>query len=212
MDGVINVWFDFGCPFSYLLRRVLSKPLAESGTRACWHARDAESGVLKEPVTAARIWKHSVRPLAGRLGVAVSDLAPRPVSTRLAVQGYQYALDRGRGCAYREQVFSAFFARAQDVSRAKVLAEAAGRAGLDPEHFEAVAGSRYYLDRHLAAAARCPSVRTTPTLGIGDYVLEGVPGDAQLARLLAANARSWAGGRRVLSEGVIFDMTQRRVQ
>ncbi|MEU5160237.1 DsbA family protein [Streptomyces sp. NPDC020875] len=203
MAVAIEVWFDFGCPFSYLLRRALPDELAGTGARVSWHACTIDRGVLSDPVWAARVWRHSVRPLAGRLEVAVDRKPPCAVATRAAALGHRYAVDHGRGDEYTERVFTAFFTRSQDIGDPGVLARAAAEAGLDRDDFTAAVGSRLHAHRRpgapAPAPARRPPVRLTPTIDIGGYRLEGFPTEGQLVRLVAAaeRDRSAAAGTRL---------------
>ncbi len=55
-------------------------------------------------------WKRSVYPLAERLGVEIKlpTVSPQPY-TNLAFQGLEFAKDRGKGDAFNDAVFRAFF-------------------------------------------------------------------------------------------------------
>ncbi|MFE0776496.1 DsbA family protein [Streptomyces sp. NPDC058861] len=188
MTAVIDAWFDFGCPFSMLTRRLLAAEFGDFGPAVRWYPHEAPGGA-RNRLPAARVWERGVRPLADRLGVPVHREPPPPAPTRLALQGYHYAVDRGRGSAYSDQVFDAYFRERLDIADPGVLAGAAGRAGLDPERFLAAVDSPRYAQRHRTAVARWPSVRTTPTVVSGGYRVEGVPNAVQLARIVALSGR-----------------------
>lgn len=188
---MIDAWFDFGSPLSMLARHLLYAEIGNRGTPIRWHPHEGGDGV-RDSAWLAQVWDRSVRPLADRLGVRVSTAPPRPTSTRLALQGYQYALDQGRADAYGEQVFHAHFVERLDISEPQSLEAIARRAGLDPKLFSAAAASAHYAKRHLAAVSQWP-VRVTPTVVCGGYRIEGVPTKAQLVKLAAASARSRAG-------------------
>ncbi|MEU3598928.1 DsbA family protein [Streptomyces sp. NPDC006798] len=215
MAVAIEVWFDFGCPFSYLLRRALPNELAGTGARISWHACAIERGVLSDPVWAAGVWEHSVRPLAGRLEVEVHRKPPCAVATRPAALGHRYAVDRGRGDEYTERVFTAFFTRSQDIADPGVLARAAADAGLDRDDFTTTVGSRLHAHRGAGTPApvRRPPVRLTPTIDVGGYRLEGFPADGQLVGLVAAaeRDRSAAAGTR-LPGGSVLKVSQGDVE
>jgi predicted DsbA family dithiol-disulfide isomerase len=200
---MIDAWFDYTSPLSMLTRHLLSAKLGNSGTRIRWHPADGGYEAL-DPVWFTQAWDRSVRPLAERLGVRVNAVPPRPTSARLALQGYQYALDQGLAEAYSDQVFHAYFVQRADIGEPQALGMAAHRAGLDPERFRSAATSAHYAERHRAAVTQSPPVRVTPTVMCGGYRIEGVPNDAQLARLVAASATSRA---RVDSPRVAVDRT-----
>ncbi len=188
MTAVIDAWFDFGCPFSMLTRRLLAAEFEDFGPAVRWYPHEA-AGAARNRLPAARVWESGVRPLADRLGVPVHREPPPYAPTRLALQGYHYAVDRGRGAAYCDQVFDAYFRERLDIAEPVVLSGAAGRAGLDPERFLAAVDSPRYARRHRTAVARWPSVRTTPTVVSGGYRVEGVPNPVQLARLAALSGQ-----------------------
>jgi predicted DsbA family dithiol-disulfide isomerase len=185
---MIDAWFDFRSPLSMLTRHLLTAELGNSETRVRWHPSEGGDEAW-DPAWFAQTWVRSVRPMAERLGVRVNAAPPRPTSTRLALQGYQYALDQGRADAYSEQVFHAYFAESLDIGEPQALGMVAGRAGLDPERFGVAAASTRYAERHLAAVSQWPPVRVTPTVVCGGYRIEGVPNKAQLAKLVAASTR-----------------------
>jgi predicted DsbA family dithiol-disulfide isomerase len=185
----IDSWFDYGCPSSMITRHFLTEELSGSGVQVRWHPHEGRSGAW-DPVWSAQYWDRSVRPLADRMGVRVSPVAPAVTSTRLALQGYQYAADHGRADAYSDQVFSARFTEGQDIADLAVLAEAARRAGLDPERFGAAARSPHYVRRHLEAVTPRRSVRIAPTVVADGYRVEGVPTGAQMAKLIALSRSS----------------------
>ncbi|MFE2922818.1 DsbA family oxidoreductase [Streptomyces goshikiensis] len=185
----IDSWFDYGCPSSMITRHFLTEELAGSGVQVRWHPHESRCGAW-DPVWSAQRWDRGLRPLADRLGVRVSPVAPANTSSRLALQGYQYAADQGRGDAYSDQVFSARFTEGQDIADLAVLAEAARRAGLDPERFRAAVRSPYYVRRHQEAATPRRSVRIAPTVVADGYRVEGVPTGAQMAKLIALSRSS----------------------
>ncbi|GAA3061425.1 hypothetical protein GCM10020254_01550 [Streptomyces goshikiensis] len=71
-----------------------------------------------------------------------------------------------------------------------MLAEAARRAGLDPERFRAAVRSPYYVRRHQEAVTPRRSVRIAPTVVADGYRVEGVPTGAQMAKLIALSRSS----------------------
>lgn len=184
--AMIDAWFDYRFPLSMLTRHLLTRELGDTGLQARWHPSECADDTW-DPAWLARAWDRSVRPLAERLGVRVHTAPPRPASTRLALHGYQYALDEGRADAYNDQVFHARFAQRLDIGDPQTLRMIAFRAGLEPDRFIAAASSPHYAERHRAAVGKWPPVKVAPTLVCRGYRIEGVPSPAQLARLVAAS-------------------------
>jgi len=61
-------------------------------------------------------------------------VVPRPY-TRLAFEGWYYACEKGKGEAYNDLVYRAYFVEEKDIGKIDVLAELAQRAGLNGEEF-----------------------------------------------------------------------------
>src|SRR6476661_8515023 len=78
-----------------------------------------------------RAWQQSVYPIARRMGVpiALPPVSPQP-HTHLALEGYQYAREHGKGNDYNHRVLEAFFVEGRDIGDVGVLA---GEVGLDED-------------------------------------------------------------------------------
>lgn len=185
MVNTIDFWFDYTCPFSLLTYRVLGDTFGGSSMRVRCHPHERPRARSSEPLTPRHVWDHSVRPLSERVGLTLGDCPPMSApATRLAFQGYQYARDQGRGRAYSDQVFSAYFSDHLDIEGLPVLTRAAQRAGLDPRRFGEAAVSEHYAARHLAALEETgATVELTPTIIAGTRRIEGVPTSEQIQRL-----------------------------
>ena len=77
-----------------------------------------------------RAWKHSVYPLAAKLGITMT-MPPVQPRTRLAHQAAHWARARGRFDDYHQALFRAFFERGEDIGQVPVLARLAADLGLD---------------------------------------------------------------------------------
>lgn len=75
---------------------------------------------------------------------------PRPY-TRLAFEGWYYACDHGRGEAYNDLVYRAYFLDEQDIGEISVLRGIAVQSGLDGDDFTAALSSGIYTAREREA-------------------------------------------------------------
>jgi predicted DsbA family dithiol-disulfide isomerase len=72
----------------------------------------------------------------------------RPFSrSRLALEGAEFAAEAGKADAYRDAVYHAYWEEDRDIADKAVLAEVAGRVGLDVPAFLAALENRTYRDR-----------------------------------------------------------------
>lgn len=93
-------------------------------------------------------WAAGLVPDAKRLGMDVHFppcVVPRPY-THLAAEGFLYARERGKGDAYNEAVFAAYFTEEQDIGKLEALKKAAEEAGLDGAEFEAAMEAGTYAE------------------------------------------------------------------
>ncbi|WP_051969442.1 DsbA family oxidoreductase [Kitasatospora azatica] len=189
MAITIDAWFDYRSPLSMLTGRLLCEAVAAADdVELRWHPHEGGEGQVWAGLPSSKVWEHSVRPLAARLGVPVAQARPADLPhTRLAWRGYQFACEQGRASLYNEQIFAARFEEGLDLGDPAVLVRVAWRSGLDPEEFRSALGTERYLHQHLAALAEQPvgaPIRLTPTVVVGGRRIEGVPSGEQLERLI----------------------------
>lgn len=108
-------------------------------------------------------WKHSVYPLAERLGVKMR-LPPLQPRSRLAHQAAHWARGQGRFEDYNAAVFRAFFERGEDIGDMGILAGLAAELGLAGDAL------RQALERREFEQSVLEDEQTAATLG-----LRGVP-------------------------------------
>lgn len=152
---------DYVCPYCLVAKEALKQALAETGIEAeitwqpfeltpesnrqvdTWHdeARKARYQILRKP--------------CAELGLDMKlppKVIPRPY-TRLAFEGWYYACEQGRGEAYNDLVYQAYFMEEQDIGEIGVLASLARRAGLDAGAFTAALENGVYSKAEQEAAA-----------------------------------------------------------
>jgi len=147
----IEIWSDIVCPFCYLGKRRLEKALEDFPGRdevnVTWKSFQLHPGLKARPGLGLETY------LAERKGWSLSQI--RATHDRLAKAGAELGLDyrfekaviadtfdahrliqlanaEGKGEDMEERLFRAYFTEGRDLGEAKVLAELAGEAGIDP--------------------------------------------------------------------------------
>jgi predicted DsbA family dithiol-disulfide isomerase len=190
----IKIYSDFVCPYCFFGEVVLQKALQglEKNVQIEWvpfELRPYPTPTLKpEDDYLQNTWRDSVYPMAERLGVelVLPKVSPQPY-THLAFEGYQYALEQGKGEAYTHRMFTAFFQEEQDIGDVDVLTRLAGEIGLEEQEFREALASRKYREAHQQAlrhAYKEAGIQAVPTFIIGDKVVRGLVREEDLRRLI----------------------------
>ncbi|WP_349408892.1 DsbA family protein [Pseudalkalibacillus sp. SCS-8] len=130
-------------------------------------------------------WKHSVKPLAEKLGVEM-NFPPVQPRTQLAFEGFQYAKENGKANEYNHRMLKAFFVEGMDLGDIDVLVKLAEEVGLDPDGYREAVESRKYRESHQAALAEAAQrdIRAVPTFFIGERKLQGLYPADRLAQII----------------------------
>lgn len=185
----IQVWSDYVCPFCMLAEGPLEEAVEGLDVEIEWKPfelrAEPKPTLRPEDPYLPEIWKRAVYPMARRLGVDITlpTVSPQPY-TRLAFEGWQFAVEHGLGDAYNQRMFRAFFQESLDLGRLDVLVGLAEEIGLDgPAYRKALEDGTYY-ERHQDALrdAEANRVQAVPTILVGDTRLEGVPSTAQIRK------------------------------
>lgn len=143
---------DYVCPYCLVAKDALSRALEKMGVQA--HITYQPHELTPEPKERVDTY-HDQRRRAGyqvlvepcrQLGLDMKlppKVIPRPY-TRLAFEGWFYACDHGKGDAYNDLVYRAYFIREQDIGDIDVLTALAKQVGLEEGDFrEALESGRY---------------------------------------------------------------------
>jgi len=187
----VRVWSDFVCPYCMLAEEVLQDAAQGLDIEMVWEPfelRPYPTPTLKpEDEYLPEVWKHSVYPLAEHLKVPISlpTISPQPY-TRLAFIGFQYAQEQGRGNAYVQAVFKAFFQHNLDIGQKEVLLDIAHEAGLNRLAFAEALESEPYAAKHERALqdAQAFDVTAVPVILVGGQKFVGLPEKQALRRAL----------------------------
>lgn len=195
---------DYVCPYCLVAKEALYQALAamELEANITWQPHE----LTPEPRERVDTY-HDARRRAGyqvlvepcrQLGLDMKlppKVIPRPY-TRLAFEGWYYACDHGRGEAYNDLVYRAYFIEEQDIGEIAVLAALAQRAGLDAADFTAALEQGTYTAREKEATQYTREVlkpKGVPTLYIdGREVHLADYTKAEMLRIL--NDATFAGG------------------
>ncbi len=102
------------------------------------------------------------------------NVNPRPV-TRLAFEGWHYALEQGKGDEYADLMYRAYFVEEKNIGEIEVLKELAERIGLNGEEYVKVIESGKYTETVLAkdnASRNELKVKGVPTIYIDGTPIE----------------------------------------
>jgi len=102
------------------------------------------------------------------------NVNPRPV-TRLAFEGWHYALEQGKGDEYADLMYRAYFVEEKDIGDIEVLRGLAERIGLNGEEYVNVLNSGKFTETVLAkdnASRNELKVRGVPTIYIDGTPIE----------------------------------------
>lgn len=150
---------DYVCPYCLVAKEALRQALIETGLEAAIHYEPLELTV--EPRPRVDTYHDEVRrshyqllnePCC-QLGLDMKippKVIPRPY-TRLAFEGWFYALDHGAGDAWNDLMYTAYFMEEKDIGDMAVLAELAGRIGLDAADLTEALDEGRYSEREKAA-------------------------------------------------------------
>lgn len=158
---MLNIVFvsDYVCPYCLVAKEALKAALEATGLEAeiTWQPFEL-TPEPKERVdtyhdeTRRAHYQILVEPCR-QLGLDMKlppAVIPRPY-TRKAFEGWYYACEKGRGKAYNDLVYRAYFIEEQDIGETGVLSALARRAGLEPAAFTAALESGAYSQREREA-------------------------------------------------------------
>lgn len=183
MSLVVQVYFDYVCPFCFLGEIPFEAALEGKDIQVEWRPfelRPSPSEPL-DPIhdpPKLRAWQQFIEPASQKLGVFMKlpQISPHPY-TGLAFEGFHFAAERGKGKEYNDRVFKAFFQEEKNIGDLEVLTALAVEVGLEEGAFRTALQQGTYRKvqekalHHAYAEARIDSV---PTFIIGGKRLSGL--------------------------------------
>lgn len=108
--------------------------------------------------------------------------------SRKALLGFEYANEQGKGSAYHEEVFKAYWVEGRDISKDDILVAIAEDIGLPEKEFTEAIYSETYLAKLKSSIreAHQAGITGVPTYVYGDYQTVGAQPVSQLQRMIDA--------------------------
>lgn len=171
---------DFVCPYCLVAKEALKEALKEEGLKANITLQPLE--LTEEPSPPVDTFHDEksksryqvlVKPCK-ELGLDMKlppQVCPRPY-TRLAFEGYFYALDKGKGEDFSDKVYRAYFIDEKDIGDREILSGLAAEVGLDREDFKEALIKGVYRDKEKEAVRHSKEklkVSVVPTLYINGH-------------------------------------------
>jgi len=183
MTTEIIVYTDYVCPYCLLVETELRQVIKDRDIKIRWRPfelRPFPVPTLKvEDEYLPSIWKHSVYPLADKLGVDIKlpKISPQP-RTNKAFEAFAYADDCGMGNEFSMAVMNAFFQHGKNIGDVTVLTELGEKIGLNRDDMQRVLESNLYKKQHQRALQQAydeDKVTVVPTIIIGERRYQGFP-------------------------------------
>lgn len=152
---------DYVCPYCLVAKEALKQALEETGVEAQITWQPYELTVEPKPrvdtyndTSRKRKYKVLIEPCK-QLGLEMKlppNVVPRPY-TRLAFEGWYFACDQGKGDAYNDRMYKAYFIDEMDIGDIEVLTKLAEELGLDGTAFKQALETGAYTEKEKAAVA-----------------------------------------------------------
>jgi len=147
---MVEFWYEFASPYSYLAALRIEQAAAEAGVEIVWRpfllgpifkALGWETSPFNlYPVKGRYMWRDMERE-AARFGLPLYKPHPFPQNSLLAARIAMLGLDKGWTPVFTKAVYAAEFGEGRDISDPQVLAGLLSGLGLDPEAVVAEAQS-----------------------------------------------------------------------
>jgi predicted DsbA family dithiol-disulfide isomerase len=187
---------DFICPFCYIGFETVRKLKPEFDLDIEWRgfqihpewpaegmpASEYRSGM--DPETRRAIWTR----IQGMAETAGFTMKPPELYTnsRIALEAAEFAQECGKGEAFEERVYRAYFNEGLNIGGQGVLAELAADVGIDRNDLNLAIESKRYTARlrDNAVDAHERGVNGVPTFFVGDYPLVGAQSEDVMRQVL----------------------------
>ncbi len=187
----LRYFFDVVCPYSYIMGFEVEEAENEGVAEIEWLPFELRPAPAPLPEPRGEYirghWRGQVYRLADEHGVEIHVPRYQPRST-LALTLHAYAVEEGKGRAYRNAAHRAFFVEGLDVGDDAVLREAASEAGLDADAALEAAWdpARLVALRSSREVALRLGIHGVPTVATADEVLfNGAAAPGRLRPILA---------------------------
>jgi predicted DsbA family dithiol-disulfide isomerase len=196
MSIKIEMFSDFICPFCYIGFATVRKLKPEFDLDIAWRGFQIHPEWPAEGMPAAE-FRREMTPEMRRavwtriqtLGEAAGITMKPPellMNSRLALEAAEFASETGKGEAFEERVYRAYFSEGANIGRPGVLSDLASEVGIDPLALNAALESGRYTLRlkNNAMIAHSRNVDGVPTFFIGEYPLVGAQSEDVMRQII----------------------------
>lgn len=174
---------DYVCPYCLVAKVPLMEAVSGKDVEIEWVPYEltpqSEPGIDTYHDEARREkWKKTLIPVVEKLGLKMKippKVIPRP-HTRLAFEGWHFAVDHGCGEAYNNRMYEAYFMDELNIEDMDVLCHIAREVGLDGDEFRKALENGSYAQKQAqcnAYARNVLQVKAVPTIFIEGTKVEG---------------------------------------
>lgn len=196
MSIKIEMFSDFICPFCYIGFATVRKLKPEFDLEIAWRGfqihpewpadgmHAAEFRREMTPEMRRAVWTR-IQTMGEAAGI---EMKPPELlmNSRLALEAAEFASELGKGEAFEERVYRAYFSEGANIGRQGVLADLASEVGIDALALNAALESGRYTLRlkNNAMIAHNRNVDGVPTFFIGQYPLVGAQGEDVMRQII----------------------------
>ena len=177
MNATIPVYFDYASSLCYIAWRISARLEAEFAVTMSWRPvhMAAQGAECKPGDLIAGDTRAKIARVARETGIALC-IPERWCDSRAALEGLALAEECGCVAAYHREVFSAAYARGDDIGDRTVLVRAAVAAGLPMGRFMEFIATRRAAPRLalIREEAQRQGVTGYPTFLLGEFPLTGI--------------------------------------
>jgi predicted DsbA family dithiol-disulfide isomerase len=193
----IEMFSDFICPFCYIGFETVRKLKPEFDLDIVWRGYQIHPDWPAEGMPAAEfrpemspdarraVWTR-IQAMAEDVGLRMK--APELLTnSRRALEAAEFAATLGKGEAFDERVYRAYFTEGLNIGQPEVLTELAADVGIDGGELQSALESNRYAMRikNNAMVAHNRNVDGVPTFFIGEYPLVGAQGMDVMRQILS---------------------------
>jgi predicted DsbA family dithiol-disulfide isomerase len=192
---VVEVFFDYVCPWCYLRTMRTERLQREYGVKLRWtvfplHPETPEEGMELSELFAGR--EAEIADMQARLTeLASAEGLPlvtrsRTYNSRRAQELGKWAERQGQGDPFRRALYRAYFVEGKNIARVDELVQIAASVGLPPDEARAILATRSFAAAVDADWQRAAELRITavPTHLCGDKRLAGFSSYDEFVRLI----------------------------
>ncbi len=196
MSIKLEMFSDFICPFCYIGFATVRKLKPEFDLDIAWRGFQIHPEWPAEGTPAAEFRREMTPEMRRAVWTRIQSMGDtagvtmRPpellMNSRLALEAAEFASGLGKGEAFEERVYRAYFSEGANIGKPGVLADLAAEVGIEPDALNAALESGRYTMRlkNNAMVAHNRNVDGVPTFFIGEYPLVGAQSEDVMRQII----------------------------